>query len=323
MATGDDDADRFRVPRWISGPDPEDGELADGSPTTEDFRSPPYDGDEAEPYIAGAQTPALTAGEPIWPVPERLPERISLPPPVTRGQREAAEPHRRGLIIVVVAAVVVVIVTVALLIRGATGGGKTPAADAGQTTAGATEPAGPAGPAGPTPTGPSASPGTPGASGSAGTGPSTGATGAGQTGAPAAPAFGPLTIEAENPGNTLLGSAHIVDYPDASGGRVVQNIGEWGLDAGRGTLRFNNVDVPRTGNYTLTFSYVDIDNEATRTAVIDISGRTGLVITVHGDDKCCRRQTVQVRLDKGRNTISFSNRTSHAPSIDKIVITAP
>ena len=103
----------------------------------------------------------------------------------------------------------------------------------------------------------------------------------------------------------------------------MQNLGDWGLNAGPGTLRFNNIDVPRDGNYTLAFSYVDIDNEATRTAVIDVSGRTGLVITVHGDDRCCRTQTVQVPLYKGRNTISFSNRTSHAPSIDKIVITAP
>jgi len=40
-----------------------------------------------------------------------------LPPPVTKGQREAAEPQRRGLIIVAVAAAVVVIVAVALLVR--------------------------------------------------------------------------------------------------------------------------------------------------------------------------------------------------------------
>jgi hypothetical protein len=81
--------------------------------------------------------------------------------------------------------------------------------------------------------------------------------------------------------------------------------------------------VPRTGNYTLAFSYVDIDNEAKRTAVIDISGRTALVITVNGSDRCCRTETVQVPLRKGRNTIEFGNRTSHAPSIDKIAISYP
>ncbi len=220
------------------------------------------------------------------------------------------------MIIVAVAAAVVVIVAAALLIWGTGGDDKTPAAVSGQSTPDA-------------PTGPASGPTEP------ATGPTTAPTTGPTTGAPAPPAppskttggptfsFGPLTIEAEAPGNTVVGSARVVDYPNASGGRVVRNIGDWGLDAGPGTLRFNNVDVPRSGSYTLAFSYVDIDNEASRTAVIDISGRTGVVITVNGDDTCCRTQTVQVSLRKGRNTISFGNLTSHAPSIDKIVITAP
>jgi hypothetical protein len=293
MATGDDDdADRFRVPRWISDDDSEDADLAERSPTTEDFRSPGYDG---EPYIPRAASPSLNAGEPLWPA--------ALPPPVTRGQREAAEPQRRGLIIVAAAAAVVVVAAVALLIHGMGGDHKTPTAAAPAQSAQPAQPAQPSEQATQEP--PTAAPTA---------GPTTG----GQDGS-----FGPLTIEAEAAGNTLTGSARAVDYPNASGGRVVRNIGDWRLGPGPGTLRFNNVDVPRSGNYTLAFSYVDIDNEANRTAVIDISGRTGLVITVNGNDNCCRTQTVQVPLRKGKNTISFSNLTSHAPSIDKIVITAP
>jgi len=290
MATGDDDADRFRVPRWISDDNSDDGELAERARSTEQ----PYDG---ETYIPRAATPSLNTGEPLWPA--------ALPPPVTRGQRKAAEPQRRGLIIVAAAAaaaVVVVIVAVGLLIHGMGGDDKRPTAAAppvpAQSSGNTTQEA------------PSTAPTTGGPS----TAPTTG--GQGST-------FGPLTIEAEADGNSLIGSARVIDYPNASGGRVVRNIGDWQTDAGPGTLRFNNVDVPRSGNYTLAFSYVDIDNEANRTAVIDISGRTGMVVTVNGNDSCCRTQTVQVPLRKGRNTISFSNRTSHAPSIDKIVITAP
>jgi hypothetical protein len=345
MATGDDDADRFRVPRWISDDDSDDGELAERPPTTQDepryTRSHPYDGDEA--FIPRAETPSLSVGEPLWPSapsspplgPAGLPPAgtsafpppagtaafpppagtaafppsagtAALPPPVTRGQREAAEPQRRGLIIVAVAAAVVVIVTAGLLIRGVSGNDRKASGVAGVDNN--TKAAAPPVPAQPSPKPEPTQ------------GPTTVPTTAGPT---HDNAFGPLTIEAENPANTLTGSAHIVGYPNASGGRIVRNIGDWQLDRGPGTLRFNNIDVPRSGNYTLTFSYVDIDNEANRTAVIDISGRKGLVITVNGNDTCCRTQTVQVPLRKGKNTVSFGNLTSHAPSIDKIVITAP
>ena len=257
MATGDDDADRFRVPRWISDDNSDDGELAERARSTEQ----PYDG---ETYIPRAATPSLNTGEPLWPA--------ALPPPVTRGQRKAAEPQRRGLIIVAAAAaaaVVVVIVAVGLLIHGMGGDDKRPTAAAppvpAQSSGNTTQEA------------PSTAPTTGGPS----TAPTTG--GQGST-------FGPLTIEAEADGNSLIGSARVIDYPNASGGRVVRNIGDWQTDAGPGTLRFNNVDVPRSGNYTLAFSYVDIDNEANRTAVIDISGRTGMVVTVNGTTAAAARR---------------------------------
>jgi hypothetical protein len=53
--------------------------------------------------------------------------------------------------------------------------------------------------------------------------------------------------------------------------------------------------------------------------VIDISGRTALVTTVNGCDSCCRTQTVQVPLKKGKN----ANHTDHAPSIDEIAVSRP
>jgi hypothetical protein len=319
MSIGDDDADRFRVPRWISGEE----QPPDALPTTPDephySRSQPFDGDEADAYTEAAKIPVLNAGEPLWPSAPGLSDRPDhadrpeLPPPVTRGQRQAAEPQRRGLIIVAVVATLVVIVAAVLLLRGGSED-KKPVAVRTTTTAGPPPVVAPsATPAAPTSKAGSTSPAKPTVK------PRT-ARPSGQDGDNA---FGPLTIEAEAAGNTLTGSAHVVDYPNASGGRVVRNIGEWELAAGPGTLKFNNVDVPRSGNYTLTFSYVDIDNEPNRTAIIDISGRSGVVITVNGNDSCCRTQTVQVPLEKGKNSIAFSNRTDHAPSIDKIAVSRP
>jgi hypothetical protein len=323
MSTGDDDADRFRVPRWISGQEQPPGER----PTTQDeprySRSQPFDAEDGAAYTGAARTPPLNAGEPLWPSapdpsdPAASSDRAGLPPPVTRGQRAAAEPQRRGLIVVAFVAALVVIVAVVLLVGGGSDekkpvGAPTTAAAPPPVVAPSTTPAAPTSRAGPT--------------SKAGSPSAAGPTDGPRTGRPAGPdggnPFGPLTIEAEAPGNTLTGSAFVADYPNASGGRIVRNLGEWDQASGPGTLKFNNVDVPRTGTYTLTFSYVDIDNEAHRTAVIDISGRTGVVITVDGNDSCCRTRTVQVQLEKGRNSIAFSNRTDHAPSIDKIAISA-
>jgi hypothetical protein len=255
---------------------------------------PPGAGMHAGPSGRGAPAErpgaATQSGRPRW---RARSAAGSLPPPVAKGQREAAEPQRRGLLLVATAAAVVVIVAVGLLLWGATGGAKAPTAGLAHTTAG------------PAPSHSQPGNNTSSASSSQNNG------------------FGPLTIEAESPENTLSGSAIVVDYPNASGGKIVRDIGEWQLPRGPGTLRFNNIDVPRTGNYTLAFSYVDTDNEAERAVVIDISGRTGMVITVGTNNSCCRTQSVQVPLRKGKNTIAFSNRTSQAPSIDKIVVSLP
>ena len=135
--------------------------------------------------------------------------------------------------------------------------------------------------------------------------------------------FGPVTIEAEAPGNALHGSARVDQYPGASGGSIVHNIGDWGDRQGPGILLFQNVIVPADGAYTLTFFFVDIDNEASRTAVITVLGGASQSVPVQGSSTCCTPATVRVTLQKGSNIITFGNETGHAPSIDRIVLSLP
>lgn len=137
----------------------------------------------------------------------------------------------------------------------------------------------------------------------------------------APPKFGPVTFEAEAPGNALGGSAWVDRYPGASGGSIVRNIGDWG---GRdGFLSFQHISVPAAGTYTLRLFHVNIDNERTRTAVITVAGRDPQRVTFNGGSTCCTGSALKVQLRKGDNTITVSNPDGHAPSIDRIVLSRP
>ncbi len=142
-------------------------------------------------------------------------------------------------------------------------------------------------------------------------------------GSPTGTASGlPETYEAEAPANTLIGSARAQTYPDASGGVIVQTLGQWGAGVGEGALRFNDVTAPASGTYDLTIYYVDPNNEPTRTALVTASGYGSVPVTVAGNATCCSTQMIRVDLNAGTNSITFSNPNGHAPAIDKIVISA-
>jgi hypothetical protein len=139
---------------------------------------------------------------------------------------------------------------------------------------------------------------------------------------PPRPPIVPVTYEAEAPGNDLEGSAFVDDYPNASGGQIVRNIGRWKGMGPAGSLRFTNVTAPVTGSYVLTFFYVHLDNDPVRSAVITVSGSAPVEVTVNGTDRCCSTARLRITLLQGRNTITFSQPDGHAPSLDKIVISA-
>ena len=88
------------------------------------------------------------------------------------------------------------------------------------------------------------------------------------------------------------------------------------------TSAFNNVTVPRTGSYVLTLFYVHLDDTATRTAVVEVSGSAPVSITVTGGATCCTAARLQITLQQGTNTITFTNRDDHAPSMDRITVSS-
>jgi len=133
-----------------------------------------------------------------------------------------------------------------------------------------------------------------------------------------------VTVEAESPDNSLTGSARIGTYQDASGGRLVRAIGVWGGGKGPGGLRFNNVVVAAAGTYTLTFYFVNIKGQASRTVVITTGvGDPVNVTATNGTSVCCDSQQVEVQLQQGVNSITFTNPDGEAPAIDRIIVSAP
>jgi alpha-galactosidase len=136
-------------------------------------------------------------------------------------------------------------------------------------------------------------------------------------------AVAPVTYQADAPANTLFGTAKAESYPGASDGVIVQMLGNWGKAIGEGALRINDVVVPVTGVYALTVYYVISNNEPTRSVVITASGFGSVSVTVAGNATCCSSQLVRVALNKGTNSITFSNQMGRAPAIDRIVVGPP
>jgi hypothetical protein len=132
---------------------------------------------------------------------------------------------------------------------------------------------------------------------------------------PMAP-FAPLNIEAEAPINTVGGSAARTTYAGTSGGELVGYLGK--IDSRpAGTLQFNDVVVPTSGTYALTFWYV-ANND--RTAIIWVNGGDPTPIGTVKHGLCCDSRTLEITLRAGANTILFTNPTERCPAIDRIMI---
>lgn len=136
------------------------------------------------------------------------------------------------------------------------------------------------------------------------------------------PTFRPLTFEAEagGPSVTVSGSAWIDGYDGASNGKIVRNLGDWDMRGGPGSLRLNGVRFPTTATYVIAIFFVHPDNESTRTAQLAVSGMDPVKLTFNGSSRCCGIKKVSLTISAGTHTITISNPTGHAPSIDKIVI---
>lgn len=127
---------------------------------------------------------------------------------------------------------------------------------------------------------------------------------------------GPLTITYEAEHAALVGGAEVLALPQASGGKVVHNIGS---EPGRrsGLLSFAEVQVPTTNRYALTVDYVTGEE---RSAILIINGDTTVRLTFPssgGWDKVASR-TFTIQLVGGRNNLTFGNPDGWAPRIDRI-----
>ena len=123
------------------------------------------------------------------------------------------------------------------------------------------------------------------------------------------------SYEAESSSNTLAGSAKVMNCSNCSGG---QNIGYLGNNSG--TLQFNGVSAACNGNYLLAIYYANADTGA-RMASIRVNGKTTMLsfASSHGVNLVAILP-VTVDLNAGSNTIEFSNTSSWAPDIDKVLI---
>lgn len=141
---------------------------------------------------------------------------------------------------------------------------------------------------------------------------------------PPRPPFTAISLEAEAGGSavTLGGSAHSVPYPRASGGRVVFNVGNWGMGRS-GTVTFRNISIPTTAAYVLTLHYVHPDGDRSRSATVAVSGVSPVTLSFTGDDDCCDTRALRVTIPAGVHTVTFGNATGEAPALDKLTITRP
>ncbi len=128
-----------------------------------------------------------------------------------------------------------------------------------------------------------------------------------------AQAYQPTSYEAEAATNTLANGAQIMPCGGCSGGQKVGDVGY------KGTLQFNNISAPFSGNYTLTIYYCSGEQ---RNASVSVNGGTAVVLTFQptGSFTTVGSQVITVHLNAGTNTILIFNVDHWAPDFDRITV---
>jgi hypothetical protein len=119
---------------------------------------------------------------------------------------------------------------------------------------------------------------------------------------------------ADSSANTLSGGAVPETQSTATDGGDVGYIGEGGV------LQFGDVIVNKSGLYSVIVLYYDGDSG--RSANISINGGTASSYSFTGTSSWSTllSKTIQLQLQAGTNTISFSNPSAYAPDIDSITV---
>ncbi|WP_432839007.1 hypothetical protein [Dactylosporangium sp. CA-092794] len=134
---------------------------------------------------------------------------------------------------------------------------------------------------------------------------------AGQPVRTAPPAFVPISVQAEDPGNTLFGGAGVVDCSTCDGGARVRYI----TGVNRVVVRANaNV----AGTRTVTVVY---ETDGPRMLKVSINDGPPYVVTIDGTSwEAPRRLTFTATIPAGAVNVALFNEQSAAPDIDKITI---
>jgi alpha-galactosidase len=121
-----------------------------------------------------------------------------------------------------------------------------------------------------------------------------------------------VRLEAESSSNTITEPAEVKICEKCSGRALVGNI------RGPGSLTFNKVFVSRTGSVPITVYFNNISNEAL--LKITTSAGANNFVRVHSSgDAPVTSLRLNLELERGENTITFSLPGWKAPSIDRIV----
>ena len=130
--------------------------------------------------------------------------------------------------------------------------------------------------------------------------------------------FETLVVEAES---GALAGAQSMSWPNASGGRIVRDIGSWDDDDPPGTLTLTGIVFPYQANYTITVHYVYLFPLDNADALVNVAGASGGWVGFAFNLTCCRTTALTINIPPGSRSITIENSTGRVAWIDKIVIT--
>lgn len=127
-----------------------------------------------------------------------------------------------------------------------------------------------------------------------------------------------VEIAAADERNSLSGQAERQAQPWATGGQIVQRVGN-GLD---NSLTWNDVEVPAAGVHSLTFHYFAEENRDCYVSVNGDPAEKHAFPATGGWDAipAAGHKTVEVTLQAGKNTIRVENAEEWAPLFDKLEV---
>lgn len=134
---------------------------------------------------------------------------------------------------------------------------------------------------------------------------------------PVAGTSGSTTYQAAASSNTLAGGAVAVACNSCLGGAKVGFVGNGG------TLTFNGVQAPSTGNHEVRLTYLDgTSGTVGRSATVTVNGTAvqTLAFTPTGSFANPGTVTISLPLNAGANTVELSNASAYAPDVAAITV---